>query len=402
MKKPDFSLFAYIAILLLLTSACGDAQFEGPPGESAGDNSIRTIDSALTICQGPSDCLSDEACTQGGHCVNITGERDATEAIQADLDSLAGAVGMGTPYRLPPNSVLQLNDRNGDGSALRVDQKVIFDGQGSSLKVADGIIGIRVGQPSEWSLFRDMRINPQNSSGTNETIGIDVRAHGVRLDNILFWRLGTGVRAYTYVGDEFANINSQQWSRLVFRSVHHYAIDVRGGDANAGLMTGLEVIGSAGIHDRSFLGNTYIAPTLEGTHTRSIDFASNAGRNLVLGAYVEEGDPLPQSASMHDLHVGGNAVSRVQGPGDRIGNHAAYIRFRDPESGMQTRIPGSPNAAMSWRHPQEDEWWFLRYWDHSSLLRWGISYRNTGTSPLFWTGAEHPSGPAQLEFGDML
>lgn len=395
-----------LSIALMMTLiACGDSSIteRDRPSDRGGDfDGIATVDSALTICMSASDCLADEACTQGGHCVNITGDRDATAAIQADLDALPPAVGMGTPYRLPENATLRISDITGDGVGLRVDDKIIFEGRGSLLVVENGIIGIRVGQPSEWSLFRDFRINSHNGHHVHDGIGIDIRAHGVRLDNILMWRMGTGVRAHTYLGDDYANVNKQQWSRLVFRGIHHRALDLRGGDANAGLISGVEVIGSAGIYDRSFLGNTYVAPALEGTWNNSLTLASNAGRHLILGAYVELGDPNPTSASAMDLHVGGNSIARLEGPGDRIGYHSSFVRFRHPESGMTTRIPGSPDAAFAWRHPQEDEWWFLRYWDHPAWLKWGISYRNSGTAPLYWTGADHSQGPAQLELGNTL
>ena len=358
----------------------------------------RTTSDGLVTCRSKTHCESDEACSQGGYCVNITGERDATQAIQRDLNELRAAVGVGTPYTLPPNSILLLNDLDGNGVALEIDKQVIFDGAGSLLRIENDKIGVRVTQEADWSMIRDLRIDPQNPSSEHDGIGIDVRGHGIRLDNIFFWRLGTGIRAHTTVDDEFANVNSQQWSRLVFRSNHNYSIDVRGGDANAGLMSGIEIVGSAGIYDRSFLGNTYIAPTMEGTYEHSITLDSNAGRNLVLGAYVEEGDPNPKSDSMHDLHVGGNAIERVEGPGDRIGGRSARVHFKEPESGMAVRIPGSDHAAFAWKHPQEDAWWYLRYWGNESLLRWGFSHENSGVAPFYWTGGEHADGPAHVEF----
>ena len=378
-----------------------------PPAEPApagedGAEEVNTTSGSLTVCHGDGDCASDEACTQGGHCVNITGDRDATEAIQADLDNLDPAVGIGTPYRLPTNAHLLLNDLNGDGIALTISDKIIFDGGGSLLEVENDVTGMQLTQDAEWSLVRDLRFDPQTPQSEHDGIAIDVRAHGVRLDNILFWRMGTGVRAHTTVDGEFANVNSQQWSRLVFRGVHNKATDLAGGDANAGVMLGLEVIGSAGIKDNSFLGNTYIGPTMEGTHTRSMDLESNAARNAVFGAYVELGDPDPTSASMHDLFVGGNAIDRLHGPGDRIGNLAARLRFESPGegTGTQVRIPGHDDSPIGWRHPEEDEWWYLRYFDHPSMLGWGIAYQNSGTVPFFWTGGDHPDGPAHLEFDE--
>ena len=68
----------------------------------------RTTSDGLVTCRSKTHCESDEACSQGGYCVNITGERDATQAIQRDLNELRAAVGVGTPYTLPPNSILLL------------------------------------------------------------------------------------------------------------------------------------------------------------------------------------------------------------------------------------------------------------------------------------------------------
>ncbi len=396
MKKT--SLFIPLMVGSLFAAACVETEKEPTvPGEVP-----RYVSGELTVCSAQSDCQADEACTQGGHCVNVTGERDATEAIQADIDGLPEAVGMGVPYRLPANAVLKISDLNGDGSGLRIDQPMLFDGAGALLMVENGIIGVRVGQGADWASLSNFRVEPQDPEGAHAGVGVDVRGHGVRLDNLEIYRQGTGVRAFTYVGDEYANINSLQFGRLKMEEGYDYAMDIRGGDANAGLMRGVEVMGGAGIYERSFLGNTYIGATLKGTHTRSLEAGSNAGRNLLLGTYIEEGDPIPTSESMHDLHVGGNVITRVVGPGDRLGERWSRMRFAHENSGMTGQVPGSDHSPIAWQHGQEGERWFLRYWTHPSLLRWGISFRNQGTGPLFWTGADHQEGPAVLQLGDVL
>lgn len=367
-----------------------------PSANASADDEIAALSQGLTVCLDTTDCASDEACTQGGHCVNNTGERDASAIFQAEINALEPPRGIGVPYRLPPNGIYLLSDHDGDGVGLRLEDKAIFDGQGSRLLVEPDTIGIRVGQPSEWSMLRNFRIEG-TSAEANESVGIDVRAHGVRLENILFKHVGTGARSHTNIGPDYANVNSQQWYRLSFDGIFTKAIDFRGGDANAGLILGAHVKDGAGIYERSFLGNTYIAPWIENTHTHSLDFASNAGRNVAIGAYIDAPSPTPLSASMHDVFVGGNYIDRVEGPGDRIGTRSARLHFGDPESGLLVRIPGSPNAALAFRHPNEDEWWFLRYYDHISQLRWGFAYRNSGTAPFFWTGADHPDGPGLIE-----
>lgn len=351
------------------------------------------------------DCAADEACTQGGRCVNITGERDASTVLQADIDELSGPRGVGVPYKLPANAILRLDDADGDGTALHIRDKMIFDGQGSLLIVADNTIGIRVAQPAEWAMLRNFKIQGAEPARKNDSVAIDARAHGIRLDNIQIARVGTGVRAHTSVDGEYANVNTQQWARLTLDEIYHYGLTLRSGDANAGLISSVDIRGGAGIYDRSFLGNTHIGISAKDTKDHSVSFVSSAGRNSLFGAHIAQGDPAPQSASKHDLFVGGDAIGRVQGSGDRIGARASRVNFHDPDKnheakdpGLAIRVPGSPNAAISWNHAAEGERWFLRYWDHSSQRRWGISYRNTGTAPFFWTGSKHSRGPGVVQY----
>lgn len=418
MKTKGFSRFTSIALLsalaLLPLSACGnsgqtseqsnDAQVDPdtPPATNAGPGGSgghpHGIENNRAQCMLDTDCATDEACTQGGRCINITGERDAAAVLQADLDDLPDPVGVGVPYRLPPNATLRLLDDDGDGVAVRVNKTIILDGQGTQFRVQPNVIGIQIAPTAPRTSIRDIRFDPDGrSSSSHEGIGIDVRARGVRLDNILAWRMGTGVRAHTYVGDDFADVSRQQWTRMVFRNNYHYALDFRGAEASGGLIAGVEPLGGAGIYDGSFLGNTYLAPALEGTHSQSLYMDSDSSAHLVLGIYLEGGDPLTEGHSTDDLHLGGNGISRLLGPADRVGNHSSMIHFAHPESGMRTRIPGSADSAIAFRHPQEGEWWHLKYWNSSRNPMWGFSYRNQDVAPLQWTGSGHPDGPAHLE-----
>lgn len=407
-RLPFRSNFLGALALLAVTgliSACGDAGFDGTPDGKLKDGRTESVYRPLNTCDPVVDCAADEACTQGGRCVNITGERDAAPVLQADIDELADPRGAGVPYTLPANAILRLDDADGDGTALHIRDKMIFDGQGSLLIVEDDAIGIRVAQPAEWTVLRNFKIQGTEPARENESIGVDARAHGIRLDNIQFARLGTGVRAHTTVDGEYANVNTQQWARLTLDEIYHYGLTLRAGDANAGLMTSIDIRDGAGIYDRSFLGNTHIGVNVKGSRNHSVTFASNAGRNSLFGAHIAEGDPAPQSASKHDLFVGGDAIARVEGSGDRIGSRASRVNFHDPDKnhessdpGLAVRVPGGPNSAISWNHPAEGDRWYMRYWDHSSRLSWGISYRNTGTSPFFWTGARHSQGPGVMRY----
>src|SRR5699024_10136184 len=98
--------------------------------------------------------------------------------------------------------------------------------------------------------------------------------------------------------------------------------------------------------------------------------------HLVLGIYLEGGDPLTEGQSENDLHIGGNGLSRLVGPADRVGNQSSMIRFKHPDSGLKLQIPGDELSAFSFMHPQENETWHLRYWDQPSQQSWGFSFNN--------------------------
>ena len=393
--------FTLVLSGLVIISLAGCLDGESWPTAEA-DEPLRQSQGALTTCLSSSDCATNEACTQGGHCVDITGQLSATEALQADFDQLETPVGLGVPYKLPPNARLKIDDVDGDGIGLKISTKIILDGNGAAFVIDNGIIGLRIQDSSQWSSVRDLSFVSSNNTEVHDGIGLDVRAHGLRLDNLFFNRMGTGVRAFTFVDGERANLNIQQWSRLVFSRCHQYAINMSGGDANAGLLSGIEVVAGNGIRDNSFLGNTHLAPSINSTTQDSITLGSNAGASTVLGAYTESNAPIMRSASFHDLHIGGNAIDRLDSPGDRIGRHASSLRFRHP-SGLRVRIPGAAHAPFAMNHQSENEWWYLRYFDDPAWRIWAFSYRNLGENTVYrWTGGDHEKGPARYQLGEPL
>ncbi len=394
---------------VMVLTGCGSEaggladDFDGNDNADGGD--VAHHQDALTICQSDADCGSDEACTQGGHCVNITGSEDATSVLQAELDDLDEAVGMGVPYRLPDNAILQINDLDGDGIGLNVPTQVIFEGSGSVLDVENDVTGLRIDQDADFSMVRDLEIRPQDMSldTPHDGIGVDIRAHGTRLDNLYIERMGTGIRAPTNADGEFSNVNKQQWSRIVLRLNHHAGAALSGADSNGGLMTGFEVRGGAGIDDNSFLGNTYVGNSFEGTDDLSLELGSNAGRHTVVGTYLELSDPDITGASNVDVFVGGNAIDRIDTSGDRVGMQSGRIRFEDPYSdGVEVKIPGHDDSPIGFKHPDEDHWWYLRYFDNTGYKTWAFAYGNTGTVPFSWTAVTHPDGPALFDMGDTL
>lgn len=368
---------------------------------------------AFERCTSNDECSSEGwVCTQGGRCVDGTGVESATTALQADLNELPAAVGLAVPYRLPPNVALRIDDPDGDGVGLTVGdlgttrRSIILHGNGSVLRIAPDITGLRLRHTASYSRIRDLRIDPVPELRNDEhsAIGIDVRAHGVRIDNLFIQRMGIGLRAHSDVdlngdGDmedpgEYANVNSQQWTQIRFDSCYQNAISMDGGDANAGTMTGIEILSGAGLSDSSFLGNTWVGVAAEGTHDTSIDMDGAAQASVVIGAYVERSDPKAQSKGLNTLWVGGNALGHMEGASERVGYHNSRLRFR-AENGLSVSIPGSPDSPFTFRHPDEGNEWGLHYEDAWQM--WMFAYKNSGLAGWVygWTGDRHADGPAQ-------
>ncbi len=353
-------------------------------------------------CIDDSNCEEGEGCTQGGQCIDITGTTSVASVLQSEIDDLPDSVGMGVPYELPLNAKLRIDDENGDGVGLKIHDGIVLEGNGSRLVVENDMIGIRLVNGAAWSSVKNLRIDPQEPGIEHAGIGIDVRAHGVRLENLMIRRMGTGIRAHTQVEDlDPANVNTQQWSRIILQRNFEHGLHVQSGDSNAGLFSGIEILGGGGIQDDSFLGNTYIAPVIQNSDSNSsMEITSAAGASTVLGLYVEDSSADPSAKSLSDVHLGGNAIRRLQTTGDRIGSRRGRIRFGNAE-GIEMRIPAGPNEPFGYRHPAEDgKEWRLRY--TPSWRQWGISFIETASMPYRWTGAKHPQGPGKYELGEEM
>lgn len=363
-------------------------------------------------CVTSADCRHEGwVCTQGGRCVDGEGNASATVALQADLDELPDAVGLAVPYTLPVNAQLKIDDPDGDGVGVIVGEygegrrAVLFDGNGSGIRVAKDVVALQLRPSASYSKIEDMRFDPVASlrNDPHAAVGIDVRAHGVRIDNLFVSRLGTGIRAVSGLdlngdgdtddADEYANVDAQQWSAIRFDNCYHNAIYMDGADANAGTLTGIEILGGAGLEDGSEFGNTYVGLSAEGTHDTSVTLSGAAQASVVIGGYVERGDAKAQSASEGTLWAGGNAVSYLDGPSERVGYSNAMLRFKDP-SGLTVTIPGGPNSAFRFQHPNESKDWGLVYED--SWKAWMFAYGSNPTDGWVygWTGDGHASGPA--------
>ena len=365
-------------------------------GEDGDDGEME-----LTTCTTDVDCLDDEACTQGGHCVNITGERDATVPLQADFDNLDDAAGLGVRYRFPANARLQINDSDGNGVGLDVPTALILEGQGSLLEPEADITALHIGEDGAYSTIRNLAIE-HPSDAEHNGIGIDIRARGVRLDHLRIEKMGIGVRAHTWVDGVDADVNSQQWSRLVFADNYQAATDISGEHARGGLMQGIEVAGGQGIVDDSQGGNTWLGVAVDDTDDTSLSFGGDQAASTVVGAFVGDDDPDPIGLSEFDVYIGGNAIDRFDAEGDRLGMGAGVLSIQYPaDSGVAVKIPADSAAPFGFEHPDEDEMWLLHYFEADGL--WGMSYAGSDIDvPFGWTGEEHVDGVGLFDMGPTL
>ncbi|MFU8803307.1 MAG: hypothetical protein ACNA8W_05820, partial [Bradymonadaceae bacterium] len=155
---------------------------------------------------------------------------------------------------------------------------------------------------------------------------------------------------------------------------------------------GHDVVGGEGVFDHSFLGNTWLAPAIHTSDDsrQSLELGHVAASNLVIGAYFERVGPPPTSGGANNLWVGGNAVHRTEGRGERVGRQAAKLNFAGND-GVKVKIPwDGANSPLAIGHPEENDWWMLRFDPNRQI--WGWRHRTAGTDAYRWTGTGHPSG----------
>ncbi len=358
---------------------------EGPQCERAGDVVVR------------------------GECVDPTGEHDAAPALARAVATLPREpAGLGTPLALPEGAILRLDDADGDGVALRIDRRVILEARGAVLRVSGDFVGLRLTSRARHSTLRDLTVEGRGPARGG--VGVDVRTHGVRIDNLWVRRIETAIRAHSRLEDErscsadtdcacdgrcecleghcasYANANTQRWTNVLIVQCGT-GISVRGGDANASLIAGAEILGTPhAIVDDSFLGNVYVGPTLETAREQSIALLQEASYSTVVGAYIERNSARAIGPA-RGLFVGGNAVHFVEGNAERVGSQSARLTFWSPETNLRVTVPGSRDSVLAWRHPTEDVQWQLRSFGDGAQLRWGFSHRGAEDRTFFITDA---------------
>lgn len=369
-------------IILLVACACA-----GPtPSPTSPPTSAQVGES-----ERPCEHLSDVRVR--GECLDPTGARDAAPALARIIGGAPSSpAGLGTPIALPENAVLRLDDADGDGVALRIDRRVIIEARGAVLRATGDFVALRLIQAAHHSTLRDLTIEGRGRDRGG--VGLDVRTHGLRIDNMWVRQIGIAVRAHTRleVGGEcssaddchcadghcqcrdgrclsYANENAQRWENILI-SACRTGITFRGSDTNAGVITGVEVASTPdAIDDRSFLGNVWIGPEVATATERSIGLGGSAQYSTVVGAYIEQ-NSAHATGPARSLFVGGNAVRFLDGPAERVGMRSAQLAFWHPETRLRVTIPGGADSAFTWEHPSEGARWHLRLFEGS---RWGFS-----------------------------
>ncbi len=340
-----------------------------------------------------------------GHCIDSTGQVSAAEAIESDLALLPtpGDYSVGVPYHLPPASELLLTDHDSSGSAILIDRKLILEGNGAVLYfdeqsgvAVDVYASLTSSSPHQsvlWSSLRDFTVR-NRTNVENDTIGVRIRAHGVRASNLMLMGHGTCLDVKGEANE--ANANAGRIRDIVATGCYDYAVHVHGSDANAGLYSGVETLHRTGIRDSSFLGNTWISPHSEDNDKVSADWgdlvsfivdgAANAA--TVIGLYIESGDADAYVEPLHALFVGGNGIRTLPYKVDRVGYGRSKLTFKlnDPRQGHDYRTtipgPGTSGGAGAIQIQRSDETWGWRLKIGTSN-HWGWHSESPFVPPAF-------------------
>ena len=369
-----------VALGMVALVGCADEPYgdgENQMPEPYGGPGV--TEEGLMTCGTAADCHDGEACTSGGLCINITGEEDVTAVLHKELSRLPDPVGAGVPYRLPPNSILRLEDQDGDGVALRIDRAIDLDGAGSLFLVPNGVTAISIEEQARETTLRNFRVDPLDPESAHEGVGIQIKAPGVLLDNLHLWRMGTAIFASSELSSHPDGVRRQYWNRLVIEESYQNATYLGGDQSAGGLILGTELSGGGGHIDESE-HSTYVGVSARNS-AGSIHLENPDSTSTVTGLVTLGDTEGPTSQSEYDVFLGGNRIADLRGPADRVGQGASILHFADPEDGeLRIRIPGEEeDSALSWETEEEGLTWALQYLRNRS---WGVMELDTGRTPL--------------------
>lgn len=343
---------------------------------------------AAITCLARADCPGTQVCSRDfnpqiaykwaqGHCYDPNGFVSAQPAIQADMCDLPDVVtySAGNKYNLAGGSKILVPP-----PGITVFKKTILDGNGALLvapNTAPPYVVLRFTVPLDgefvypapgthaaWSAVRDIAITPDVVSVTqNQITGLQIAAHGVRLDNIQIARLGRCLEVYGVAGH--ANADDVQGAKITVNGCWGYGVYIRGGDANGGTFVGEEVVGGVGYRDRSFLGNIHLGTQIEGNDKVSNDvdegtvhakhsIKSEGNYSSWFGPYLEAGDVTPEFApGTTNLVIGGQAISRFVNAERFGGGYTAFSSRALPGAARPYKlIVGRDAQPLLWQAMQ--------------------------------------------------
>lgn len=316
-----------------------------------------------------------------------------TSDLQRLIDDAPDVDGTGAPIDLPPCSVVDLTDDDGDGVCLKLTKRVWLRGNGSVLNVPAGKVGIDCGDV-QWPEIERLTLRGPPVPFSPGTIGIDL-SHGARLTQVRMFNLETAMRAMCIRPDGTSrNVNCPIMEKVVVMWCGA-ALLLKGGDANQWSLVGAE-IGECirGIDDGGFLGG-YAAnvlfqdcppPNADPTGC-TVRISEPANFSTFVACYVEDGQNPMQDASQNTLRIGGTFVS--QPGGEAVGCGYSHLRFRQPGGRVMVHVPSADlDGVIDWQHDAESAAWYFKRADlgAASGTFYALSWANLGSVwPLSFT-----------------
>ncbi len=270
---------------------------------------------------------------------------NAPRDLQAWLDAapeLAHPRAIPGPLELPPGEYL-VDDTDGDGVALRVNKPIYLRAHGAVIRGPEGVIAFEVGPDAAFSIIEGLTVVGPRRHDESESVGIRVRAGRTVLRDVRVSDFNLGVE-YDGTGEYNTNLSGAD-SLHVWRCRVGMRLD--GADANAGLFTRSAFTANLrAIEDSSFLGNTWIAPSVHpyprNANAPAILVDSDNSASVWVGAYLEGQRAGMTVDSPQAFVLGGNAVQQVEGRTERAGSRRAWMVFNR----MRANEPGSAEVRL--------------------------------------------------------
>ena len=313
-----------------------------------------------------------------------------TSDLQRLIDAALDIGGTGCPVDIPPGSVIDLTDDDGDGVCIKLSKTVWLRGNGSVLNVPKGTVAIDCGT-TQWPQIERLTFNGVAPFDVG-SVGVDL-SHGVRLSHCLFKNLGAAMRAMSTNTDGTArrNVNCPSAEKIVVLWCGS-ALQCSGADSNQWSLDGVE-IGECliGIDDGGFLGGTAHNILFQdcpppGQTGMTVRITSETNYSTFVGCYAEDGQTPMQDASQSTLRVGGTFVS--QPGGEAIGCGYSHLRFRQPGGRVMVHMPSADlDGVLDWQHDSESAAWYLKREDFGAAgTYYALAWANLGSvQPLTFT-----------------